>query len=99
MRLISLVDGVQSLIADGWLAPFGWSSDGSSVYARDPSGVTRRFPLAGGEGEVVPHPDIGDASCLPYERAEGVVWICTNSEAFSDAWMIENFDPEYAIKR
>jgi Tol biopolymer transport system component/tRNA A-37 threonylcarbamoyl transferase component Bud32 len=93
--LISLDDSTQVLLAEDG-SPVGWSEDGRSVYARDDYGVFRRFPVAGGEAVVVPEPELDDAYCEPYERPEGLVWVCREGESFSDVWMIENFDPEMA---
>ena len=59
--------------------------------------VVKRFPLAGGKGVVVrPPQEKQDVSCEPHERPQGLVWLCSQSVSSSDAWMIENFDPEHA---
>jgi serine/threonine-protein kinase len=108
--LISLVDSSQVRLVEGEWVPIGWARDGRSVYAvRDVSvnasspvwGGIKRFPIAGGQGVVVPQPKLERNEhrfCAPYERPHGLVWVCTESESFSDVWMIENFDPEYAAR-
>jgi len=78
------------------VVPLSWSEDGESIYARDADGAIRRLPLAGGDGVLVPQPDVGDASCIPHERGNDLIWVCSESSSTSDVWMIENFDPAYA---
>ena len=75
------------------------SQDGQSVYARNNlDGAIRLFPHTGGPGVVVPQPELGVVPCEPNERPDGLLWVCTETESFSDVWMIENFDPEYAAR-
>jgi Tol biopolymer transport system component/DNA-binding SARP family transcriptional activator len=94
--VISLSDSSQVQLVEGNWRPIGWSKDGQIVYAVDDQGVFRRFPLAGGEGVAVPQPGLARGYCTPHERPEVVVWVCSVGQFFSDVWMIENFDPEYA---
>jgi hypothetical protein len=97
--MISLVDSSQVRLVEGRWLPVGWSADGRSIYAiSGDDGTVKRLPAAGGEGVVLPQPDTGNASCEPYDRPQGLVWVCTEGESFADVWMIENFDPEYAVR-
>ena len=79
-----------------------WSPNGTRMSMwwqptfRGGVSISKRFPLAGGEGVVVPGPERDDAICDPYERPPGLVWVCEEGEGFSDVWMIENFDSELA---
>jgi hypothetical protein len=52
-------------------------------------------PVFGGEGTVVATvPFEGPDDCVPVERPTGLALLCNVVESVSDAWMIENFDPE-----
>jgi hypothetical protein len=59
----------------------------------------RRVSVLGGESVAVPQPHTAGAPCTPWERSEALVWICEEGESFSDVWMIEDFDAQYALRR
>jgi hypothetical protein len=93
--LISVPDSSQVLLAEGPLFPLNWSVDGRSVYCLNfnEGNSIMRIPLSGGEGVMASPPDLGDLDCKPYPRSDGLVWVCSEHQSFSDAWMIEDFDP------
>ncbi len=82
--------------------PIGWSADGSSVYVIEyDSGHILRVPVSGGEAGVVTTLPFevsmssrADFHCTATEREAGLTLLCTVPETVSDAWMIENFDPD-----
>ncbi|NIR45725.1 MAG: hypothetical protein GWN99_15095 [Gemmatimonadetes bacterium] len=104
--IVSLRDSSQSLLLrrTGSQAqpPIGWSADGGSVYVMDAgSRDILRVPLAGGDPTVVatlPFEASGSGQlsirCTATEREAGLTLLCTVSERMSDAWTIENFDPD-----
>ena len=95
--LISRSDGSQKRLNEHDIYPPEWSGDARNLYV-SVDNVYLRLPISGGPGEAVPAPKLADASCVPYERASGLVWVCTQAKPESDVWMIKNFDPEYASR-
>lgn len=103
--VVSLRDSSQSLLLRGGLNEayaVGWCADGGSVYVmkRD-SGEILRVPLTGDAAAVVatlpfevPESSAYDFSCWATEREAGLTLLCTVPESVSDAWMVENFDPD-----
>jgi Tol biopolymer transport system component len=94
--VLSLADSTQTRLRKGQVFPHEWSADGMSLYVQEDT-VWRRLPATGGDGAVLRPPAFEEASCVPFERPSGVVWVCTEGRSWTDAWMIENFDPEYAV--
>ena len=93
--VISLEDSSQVMLRVGWTYQYGWSEDGESIYVRE-SDEFRLVPLAGGAGTVAAHVPFEDANCTPVERPTGLTLVCMVSEATSDVWIMENFDPALA---
>ncbi len=94
--IISLQDSSQVLLHPGFIFPIGWSSNGNWVYslndAEKPSEILM-IPVSSGEAKTfltLPFEKIGAISMSP----DGKKIICTISETQSDAWLMENFDPE-----
>jgi len=92
--LVGLADSSKVRLVEGWWQPLGWSADGQFIYARGEDRAIKRFPRSGGTGVVVAPPEVGDALCLPYERPQGLVWLCSKGQTVSDVWLVDNFDPE-----
>jgi len=91
--VISPADGSGRQISAIRDFPTGWSLDGQSLFTVDPEGVVRRYPLAGGEADVIPQPSgAGDGLCQPHERVNGLTWVCKTEHSFSDVWMVEGFN-------
>jgi Tol biopolymer transport system component len=97
--VISLIDNSETPLGSGDLGasilPFGWSPDGSSIYACS-GGKVLSIPV-GPAGRGAPHtvfaaPEyIGDASV----SADGKRFVYSLVETKSDVWLVENFDPAY----
>jgi serine/threonine protein kinase len=92
---ISTRDGSQKCIHDGLQDPLFWSADGETLYVRDSyepnlietiSIADRKF------GRFLSVP--GKNACVVDMNATShkIVWTVVESQ--SDAWLIENFDPE-----
>ena len=78
------------------LSPIGWSADAEWIYAFERSGrAVFRVSVRTGKTERIGQFPVGDLagdSCdLTHDRA---AIICSLSEQKSDAWLIENFDPD-----
>jgi len=92
--LISLEDSSQTFISR-YFEPIEWSADGNWVYAwvyKTPPEILR-IPVGGGEAKTF--------VTLPFEKIiaissslDGKKIVSTVPETQSDAWLIENFDPE-----
>jgi serine/threonine protein kinase len=93
--LISLEDSSQVLLHSGSIFPIGWSSNGNWVFANiseKPSEILM-IPVSGGEAKTfltLPFEKIGSVSMSP----DGKKIVCTVFETQSDAWLMEDFDPE-----
>jgi serine/threonine-protein kinase len=87
---------VISLEYAGRADPLGWAANGQSIYVRERgSNDILLVPVLGGDGRVVARvPFDGAADCIPVERPASLALLCNVVESVSDAWMIENFDPE-----
>jgi Tol biopolymer transport system component len=94
--LVSLEDSSRTLLYPGRADPLGWAANGQSVYVRERgSDDILLVPVSGGDGTVVASvPFEGGDDCVPVEYPTGLVLLCNVVESVSDAWMIENFDPE-----
>jgi len=95
LRVVSPGDSSQTLVYPGAIIPLRWAADGQSVYVRVyGTDDILLVPASGGEGRVVATVPFDDAACIPAERPEGLALLCVVTESVSDAWMIEDFDPE-----
>lgn len=94
--LISLRDSSRRLLRPKWLYPVGWSADGRFMYAKNGVGDSLLIvPLSGaGRDREIAMP-WKNADCAPLERSTGLQLVCTVEGRVSDAWKIENFDPEH----
>jgi Tol biopolymer transport system component/tRNA A-37 threonylcarbamoyl transferase component Bud32 len=97
--LVDLANASPVRVVEGWWQPLGWSADGRFIYARGEDRAIRRIPRSGGTGVVVTAPEVGDALCVPYERPQGLVWLCSKGRTVSDVWLVDNFDPEAGATR
>ena len=97
--LISLVDSSQICLESGrfFALPLGWSSDCNWVYAGKTLGSETEIVMLPAEGNK---PKRLITLPLPFERIgismhpNGKRFAYVLSEAQSDAWLMENFDPE-----
>jgi serine/threonine-protein kinase len=94
--LVSLEDSSRTLLYPGRADPLGWAVNGQSVYVRERgSNDILLVPVSGGDGTIVATvPFEGADVCAPVERATGLALLCNVVVSVSDAWVIENFDPE-----
>jgi Tol biopolymer transport system component/predicted Ser/Thr protein kinase len=97
--VLSPADNTRRVIADGIYNPVAWSSDGKWIYAVDygvkESNALYRIPVSGGEPELyvnLPFDDVRSDrfSITPDGRKVVYAEVITSS----DAWIIDNFDPE-----
>jgi len=100
LSVVSLVDRAEHFLAAN-LVPVGWSPDSEWIYAHKTSSPTI-VKVSAKSGEVLV------VSTFPIGRLEefhacsvtpdGTALICSLTEATTDAWLIENFDPQ-AVER
>jgi len=98
--MISLVDDWQASVLDGFLIPLGWSADGSWIFAVE--GGKRELLKVPAVADATPTtvgtlPFDYDLMGLSYCTAitsDGKQAVCVVTEKQSDAWLVENFDPE-----
>jgi Tol biopolymer transport system component len=94
--IISLVDSSQIFIRSQVLDPIEWSSDGNWVYAWDwyaQSPEILMINASNGKAEkfvTLPFANVGYISM----HQNGKKIVCSVPETQSDAWLMENFDPE-----
>ncbi|MDP3025038.1 MAG: hypothetical protein Q8O10_05840 [candidate division Zixibacteria bacterium] len=94
--VISLQDSSQVLLHRGFILPIRWSSNGKSVYALNVSEKPSKIlmiPVSGGKTKTfltLPFEKIGSVSMSP----DGKKMVFTVPETQSDAWLMEDFDPE-----
>lgn len=92
--IISLQDSSQVFLQPD-MTPLGWSPDGKWIYAATLPGAHEilMVPVAGGETKTfmdLPFGSIVEATMCPRAgKLVGTVW-----EQPSDAWLMEDFDPE-----
>lgn len=98
--MISLVDDWQASVLEGFLIPLGWSADGSWIFAVE--GGKRELLKVPAVADATPTtvgtlPFDYDLMGLSYCTAitsDGKQAVCVLTEKQSDAWLVENFDPE-----
>ena len=81
------------------LYPIGWSNDGELVYAQTVSRSTteiRAIPAHGGPPSLLARIPLEGARCEAVPRSDGRKFVCIQWISVSDAWMVENFDPDVA---
>jgi serine/threonine-protein kinase len=101
--VVSLEDSSQTLVYPGGADALGWAANGQSIYVQEEgSDDILLVPVSGGEASVVATVPFGvvdyyggaSVDCVPVERSDGLALFCDVDESVSDAWMIENFDPD-----
>ena len=81
------------------LHPIGWSNDGEFVYAQTGLGSAaeiRAIPAHGGPPSLLARIPLEGARCEAVPRSDGRRFVCIQLISVSDAWMVENFDPDVA---
>ena len=89
--VISLTDNSQTFLYGGFCNPFGWSQDGSSIYA---SSGDKMLAIPAGGG--APHTILtAPAEILVggSTSADGKKLAYTVMDTKSDVWIVDNFDP------
>ena len=89
------------LLAPGRLVPDGWSPDGEWIYAHE-IGSTSIVRISTRSGDVrsvgsFPTGSLGMEACNVSPSGQAIV--CGVLEMKSDAWLIENFDPNVSAAR
>jgi len=95
---LSLTDSTQVLVRANTKTttykPGGWTADGSSIYTQVGNDILY-IPLDGGEPEIALNlPEEPRYVCEPLTPGSENSWICREVVSESDAWLIENFDPD-----
>ena len=98
--LISLTDSSQRFLESGRINPIEWSSDGNWIYASRTLGVGAEILMLSARGDEprvfltlsLPSPVEEDADISVYPNGKKLVYILRETQ--SDAWLMENFDPE-----
>ncbi len=94
--VISLQNSAQVLLCPGYIKPIVWSSDGTSVYAYHnykPSEIIM-IPVGGGKTKTFLNLPIEYAGFTFDMYPDGKKIVCAVGESQSDAWLMENFDPD-----
>jgi Tol biopolymer transport system component len=96
--VVSLTDFSQTLLLTGSrYRPVGWSADGESVYVLNiETQAIFRIPARGGMAAEVGIVPFKSGDCTLQEHGDTLSLACAVSQGTSDAWVIENFDPELA---
>jgi Tol biopolymer transport system component len=96
--VVSLGDSSQTLLLTGSrYRPAGWSADGESVYVlNSETQAIFLIPADGGMATEIGVVPFEDADCTLQERGDVLSLACAVPRGTSDAWVIENFDPELA---
>jgi len=94
---LSLTDSTQVLVRahtkTATYLPGGWTADGSSIYTQVENDILY-IPVDGGEPEIaLTLPEEPRYACDPLVEGSENSWICSEVVSESDAWLIENFDP------
>ncbi len=99
--MISLVDDWQASVLDGFLIPLGWSADGSWIFAVE--GGKRELLKVPAVADATPttvgtlpfdYDLVGGSAYCTAITSDGKQAVCILTEKQSDAWLVENFDPE-----
>ncbi len=93
--IISLRDSSQTFLHPVASGTRGWTADGTLIYVWNR--FSREFvvvPVSGGDPVLRFVPPFEALQCIPV--SDDFALLCAEEESVSDAWMIENFDPEYA---
>jgi len=98
--VVSLRDSSQTLLLTGSrYRPVGWSADGESVYVlNSETHAIFLIPAVGGMATEVGVVPFKNADCTLQEHGDALFLACAVSQGTSDAWAIENFDPELALQ-
>jgi serine/threonine protein kinase len=94
--IISVEDSSQIFTNSMNFAPIQWSSNGNWIYAWDENAQSPEIlMISASNGEArkfitLPFENIGSIDIYP----NGKKIVCTVGETQSDAWLMENFDPE-----
>ena len=92
--IISLQDFSQVLLHSGSIFPIQWSSDMKSVYAQE-SGSSEILMIPVSSGKVKTFLNLPSEKISSIDiSADGKKVVYSVSETQSDAWLMENFDPE-----
>lgn len=95
--VISLQDYSQRILHRGNFHPLSWSSNGETVYAVDDRENTSRIltiPTLGGDPSVFLDLPVGYGNRAVKLSPDGTKIVCLVFTTQSDAWLMENFDPE-----
>ncbi|MFQ5639154.1 MAG: protein kinase [bacterium] len=97
--LVSVADSSQTLLHKGSWWPIEWSEDGQWIYAWDrgqkPHKIIMVSVKSGESKTLVTLPfDRLDSWSMPTMTPDGKHIVCAVTEAQSDIWLMENFDPE-----